>query len=156
MFDEQENLVERFDTDDDGKLNDEERKAAREYAKSRMGNRRGGPRFRDEATERTPGEKVDLADMNAPINYNPDADLYDETVLRTLYLQFPNEDWYEELEDFYRTGVEVPADLTVDGVTYKSVGVRFRGNSSYTMSSEKKPINTDISHFCVYPSNHRR
>ena len=29
--------------------------------------------------------------------------------MRTLYLRFPNEDWYEELADCYRTDVEVPA-----------------------------------------------
>ncbi|NQT84917.1 CotH kinase family protein, partial [bacterium] len=76
----------------------------------------------------------------------PNTDLYDETTLRTLYLQFEDTDWYEELGDFYRTDVEVPADLIVDGMTYPGVGVRFRGNSSYfgTGQSRKKPFNISV------------
>ena len=31
--------------------------------------------------------------------------------------------------DFYRTDVDVPADLIVDGKVYQSVGIRFRGSS---------------------------
>ena len=56
-------------------------------------------------------------------------DLYDEKTLRTLYLRFPKADWYEELGDFYRTDVDVPADLIVDGTVYADVGVRFRARS---------------------------
>ena len=36
-------------------------------------------------------------------------------MLRTLFLDFENKDWEEELADFHNTDVEVPATLTVDG-----------------------------------------
>ncbi|MAG57622.1 MAG: hypothetical protein CMJ83_15120 [Planctomycetes bacterium] len=76
-------------------------------------------------------------------------DLYDETVLRTLELTFPQSNWYQLLQANYGTGVELEGDLTVDGVTYPSVGVRFRGYSSYSFigSSQKKPFNISMNAF---------
>jgi hypothetical protein len=136
---EQENLVEKFDSDGDGKLNEEERKTARRYIQEQTGGRRTPTRPAREVLQEEP-----VIEEETNFSYDPKADLYDEKLLRTLYLRFPNEDWYEELTDFYRTGVEVPADLTVDGITYPSVGVRFRGNTSYMMASEKKPFNISI------------
>lgn len=61
----------------------------------------------------------------------PDADLYDPSVLRTIFLEFENEDWEEELAVFKPTDVEVPAAMIVDGETYPNVGVSFRGASSF-------------------------
>jgi spore coat protein CotH len=55
------------------------------------------------------------------------------SALRTFALEFESQDWEQELEAFYHTDVEVPATVTVDGVRYPNVGVRFRGNSSYMM-----------------------
>ncbi len=136
---EQESLVKKFDADGDGKLNDNERKSAREYIQKQFGNRQN--RFRQTRRTTQPKDKVEI---EKTFSYDTNADLYDEKVLRTLYLQFPNDDWYEELADFYRTDVEVPADLIVDGVTYPSVGVHFRGNTSYMMASEKKSLNISI------------
>ena len=61
-----------------------------------------------------------------------------------FYLRFHDEDWYEQLGDFYRTDVEVPADLIVDGVLYQSVGVRFRGSSSYFTVENEKSLLTSL------------
>jgi len=76
-------------------------------------------------------------------------DLYDETVLRTLELTFAQSDWWNQLTQNYGTTTDVAADLTVDGVTYPNVGVRFKGNSSYglTGSSQKKSFNLSIDAF---------
>lgn len=69
-------------------------------------------------------------------------DLYDETVLRTFDLTFAQSNWYTLLQQNYGTGVDLAANLTVDGVLYPNVGVRFRGGSSYSFigSSQKKPF----------------
>ncbi|MBI1832893.1 MAG: CotH kinase family protein [Planctomycetes bacterium] len=76
-----------------------------------------------------PGPKVDVKDVK---NY-PDHKLYDTSILRTIFIEFENKDWEAELADFYRTDVEVPALVTVDGKQYKNAGIHFRGNSSYFM-----------------------
>lgn len=134
-----EDLVKKYDSDGDGKLNDEERKKAREYIQSQSRDRREQNRPQTETSK-----EKNIVEMEKTFSYDTKADLYDEKVLRTLYLQFPNDDWFDELADFYRTDVEVPADLTVDGNKYPSVGVRFRGNTSYMMASEKKSFNISV------------
>lgn len=126
-------LVKEFDKNGDGWLNAEERKPAREEAKKGGrggfggGRGPGGPGGFGRGEAGKPGPKVSTADVK---NY-PDAKPFDPTVLRTLFFEFENKDWEEELQDFRYTDVDVPATVTVDGKAYKSVGVSFRGMSSY-------------------------
>jgi hypothetical protein len=129
-------LVEQFDKDGDGRLNAEERQAAREFIKKQPGGGKGGfgkgkGGFGKGGGETAkPGPKVAPADVKS----FPNAKLYDPTVLRTIFIEFENKkDWEAELADFYHTDVEVPALVIVDGKNYPDVGVRFRGNSSYFM-----------------------
>lgn len=143
-------LVEQFDKDQDGKLNDAERQQARQYAQEnpfRRGGRRGGrggpPGGRSGPIEPPlPGPKVSPQDVT---NY-PQKKLYDESILRTFFLEFKNDDWEKELADFYRTDVEVPATLMVDGKTYTNVGVSFRGNSSFfaVQEGQKRSFNITL------------
>jgi spore coat protein CotH len=72
--------------------------------------------------------------------------LYDPGALRTLFLRFEQSDWEQELAAFYHTDVEVAATLTVDGRTYRDVGVSFRGNNSFTAVPEglKRPLSLTI------------
>jgi len=59
-------------------------------------------------------------------------DLYDTGTLRTFALSFHDADWLSRLRNNYATETEILADLVVDGQTYPNVGVRIRGNTSYT------------------------
>lgn len=60
------------------------------------------------------------------------ADLYDMDVVRDVYLQFSQANWWSQLTANYGPEINIAANLTIDGVTYPNVGVRFRGNTSYT------------------------
>jgi len=128
-------VVAKYDKNGDGRLDNAERKAAREGMKMEGGGGFGfgfgkvkGGFFGKGREPGKPGPKVEVADVKpAPAK----APLYDPATLRTLFLTFENKDWEDELADFYHTDVEVPATLVVDGKTYKDVGVRFRGMSSY-------------------------
>ncbi len=146
-------LVAQFDTDGDKHLNAEERTAAREYHLANKAKRggpggpggrfpggRGGPGGEQEPT--SPGQKLALTDVNV---FGTES-LYDTTTLRTLFIDFPDAGWEKEMEDFYRTDVDVPAKLSVDGKTYREVGVHFRGNSSYMMvgASRKRSLHVSI------------
>jgi len=143
-------LVEKFDKDGNGRLNAEERKAARAYLSSSssgggFGGGWGGFGFGDMgglSQQAKSGAKLTPADVKS----GGDAPLYDPNTVRTFFLTFENSDWEKELEDFYRTDVEVPATLIVDGKTYRDVGVRFRGNSSYFMVStgRKRSLNLSL------------
>ncbi|MBX7103800.1 MAG: CotH kinase family protein [Gemmataceae bacterium] len=144
-------ILKQFDKNGDGWLDDEERKEAREFVKKNAGGRGGfgkGPpggfkmKGGGEAEKPRPGPKVAVAD--AP-KY-PGKPLYDGKILRTIFLEFTSSDWEKELEDFHGTDVEVPATMTVDGKTYKNVGVHFRGASSYMMvpTGSKRSFNVSM------------
>lgn len=129
-------LVKDFDKNNDGWLNADERKAARDTAKKGgfggkggfgPGGGKGAKGFGKGGEAGKPGPKVTPAEVK---NY-PDAKLYDGSVLRTLFLEFENADWEQEIADFHGTDVDVPAQVTVDGKKYANVGVHFRGMSSY-------------------------
>lgn len=90
----------------------------------------------------TPGPKVAVADVKT---YG-DEPLYEANVLRTLFFEFEDTDWEAELAEFHNTDVEVPATLTVDGKKYPDVGITFRGMSSYGMvpAGSKRSFNVSI------------
>ncbi|WP_439623774.1 CotH kinase family protein [Gemmata sp.] len=128
---EERKIVKDFDKNSDGWLNADERVAARETAKKGGGFGFGpkggfGGKGGDRGTPK-PGPAVRPGDVKAV----PDAPLYDPAVLRTVFLEFENKDWEQELQDFHGTDVDVPATLVVDGKRYPNVGVHFRGMSSY-------------------------
>jgi hypothetical protein len=160
-------LVEQFDADKSGRLETEERAKARAFLKENPtrgpGGRggRGGPPgggpgggfpgggrgFPGGFPGGPGGEETAAAEEKPPVLKGlkpedaptfPGKDLYDPTVLRTIFLEFPNEDWFDELSDFHKTDVEVPAKLTVDRKAYPNVGVHFRGSSSFMMVRGKK------------------
>jgi hypothetical protein len=137
-------LVQTFDQDGDGRLNAEERKAARQFmaGRSSTGRRDFGRSRSGFQGLTTPGPKLSLADVKS-YSIEP---LYDPKVLRTVFLEFENADWEAELSDFYGTDVEVAAQLTVDGKVYRDVGVHFRGNTSYRMvpPGGKKSLNLSL------------
>jgi len=122
-------ILKEFDKNKDGWLNAEERGPAREVAKKGGGGGRGfgGKGFGGGRPEGKPGPKVDPADVKL---YGKES-LYDANVLRTIFLEFENKDWEQEVQDFHGTDVDVPATMTVDGKKYPNVGVHFRGMSSY-------------------------
>jgi len=144
-----------YDADGDGRLSSEERKAARVELKKeraagpgrgRMGfGPRGGmrpPGFGGEEPEAKPGKKVSPKDVKT----YPDKGLYDDGIVRTVFLNFENDDWEAEMEDFHGTDVEVPAEMIVDGRKYPGVGVHFRGLSSYmgVSAGHKRSLNVSI------------
>lgn len=196
-------IVDRFDADKTGWLNDEEREEAKKFLKSDespLRNRRspgggpGGPGFRPGGPPPfgpppfgpppfgpppeggpdgpppppegggpprgrfgrgpggpggpggfrepgKPGKKIDKSDVQ-PV----EGDLYDVSLIRTIFIDFGFDHWEEELELFHGTDADVAATLTVDGKTYSNVGVRFRGASSYFMvpRGSKRSLNLSI------------
>lgn len=135
-------LVKKFDADGDGRLNTQERAAARKEAQAsprRPGRRGPGGGAAEPAV---PGPKVSPADVTTV----PGGRLYDPAAFRTIFIDFESPDWEAELADFYNTDVEVPATMTVDGVQYPGVGVHFRGASSFFMvpAGRKRSLNVSM------------
>ncbi len=141
-------LVTQFDKDGDKRLNNAERKAARESLNKQGNNRRGGGPGGRRGRFGPPGERAEAAKpgprvTTAEVKSYPANSLYASNVLRTFFLEFENADWEKELEDFHNTDVEVPARLIVDGKSHPDVGVHFRGASSYMMlgTGQKRSLN---------------
>lgn len=167
---EEQKLVKQFDQDQDGVLNNAERQAARQYLKENPPQRRGpggpggfgpppgresdrqGSRDADRRSRRRGPAQHDRPAARAGKKISPDdvpeitADLYAPSVLRTIFIDFENKDWEEELEAFHGSDVEVPATLTVDGQKYPGCGIHFRGMSSYMMvpTSYKRSLNISL------------
>ena len=135
-------LVARFDRNADKALDYAERTAAREYLAAHPELRRPMRGGRINRTG-TPGPRLAPKDVTV---YPESVPLYAPDALRTFFLEFERPDWEAELEAFWHTDVEVPATLTVDGRTYKSVGVGFRGNNSFTAvpAGLKRPLSLTI------------
>lgn len=157
-------IVKDFDRDGDGRLDPDERKAARESLKKDGGPRRGPfgfgppgggpggpggppgrgrpPFFGAQDEPGKPGPKVAKVEVS-PI---PDKPLYEGATLRTLFLDFDTEGWESEMADFNDTDVEMPATLTVDGKLYPNVGVHFRGLSSFmgVREGSKRSLNVSL------------
>lgn len=169
MMGQERKLVAQFDKDDDGRLNREERQAAREFLKKEranggggrgfgFGGPGGGPGFGGPGGPGGPGgqgpggggprgggpggfgpggfgrgEPPKPGPRLTPADVTPIAEgnLYEPTVLRTIFLEFEDEDWEAEMAEFNNTDVEIPATVTVDGKKYPNVGVHFRGMSSF-------------------------
>jgi hypothetical protein len=156
-------ILSQFDASKNGRLENAERKAAREWLARQpptglaavIGRIAGpgGPGGPGAPPGMPPLGGRGLAAGSPGQRLSPDAvrtyrdePFYDTNVLRTLFLQFENADWEKELSDFYNTDVDVPAVLTVDGRAYRDVGVRFRGMSSYAFVPEgsKRSLNLSI------------
>ena len=151
---EERQIVKLFDGDGDRRLNRFEREAARDWlAKQPRTGRLGQPNpvagampppwfGRPRFASASQGPQIKPAD----VPFGGAAGLYDPTTLRTIFLQFENTEWERELADFKNTDVEVPASLILDGVTYRDVGVHFRGMSSFMMVPEgsKRSLNLSI------------
>jgi hypothetical protein len=78
-------------------------------------------------------------------------DLYDMNTVRDVYLQFAQTNWWSQLTTNYAPEINIAATMTVDGISYPNVGVRFRGNTSYTQLPtqpnqgwEKKGFNIEM------------
>ena len=128
----------------DGRLDATERAAAREAARTERSGREGRGPGRSRGEPPQPGRRVARDEAVA----HPGIDLYDTSVLRTIFLDFESDDWESELADFYNTDVEVPATITVDGESIEGVGVHFRGASSYfgVPAGWKHSLNVAIDH----------
>lgn len=73
--------------------------------------------------------------------------LYDSSIIRRIDLTFSQSNYWQLMQQNYSSQTEIPATMTVDGVVYDSVGVRFKGETSYTMlptGSKKTSFNISV------------
>ncbi|MCI0514006.1 CotH kinase family protein [candidate division KSB1 bacterium] len=92
-------------------------------------------------------QKFTIPTPNAPNSTTPNVDasaiIFDDTQIHNYELHFYITNWADSLKYYYEHGeVYMPAQLKYAGLTLDSIGVRYKGNSSYLMSrnTPKKPF----------------
>jgi hypothetical protein len=75
----------------------------------------------------------------------PDGFYHLETI-REIRLDFAQPNYWALMTANYASETNIPASLTLEGHTYQNVGVRFRGNTSYTQigNSQKKSFAVEM------------
>lgn len=75
-------------------------------------------------------------------------DLYDINTIKELRIIFPKENWDASLDYKKRKGKKrsTATLVTIDGTKLDSVGVRYKGNSSYNKDRTKNPLNLKLSY----------
>jgi hypothetical protein len=85
------------------------------------------------------GRKIMIGDQLHQGIYRPDT-------VRSIYLTFSQPNFWTLLQNNYASKTNLAATMVMDGITYDSVGVRFKGQTSYlnTQTSQKKSFNIEI------------
>jgi len=75
-------------------------------------------------------------------------DFYDAAQVNTIRLYFTQSNWDQLLDNLFSAGQEgrLMGTAVINGVTYDSVGVRYKGNSSYSASRVKNPLNIKLNY----------
>lgn len=73
-------------------------------------------------------------------------DFYDIDVINEIQLNFEQDNWDALLDQLMAAGQEerLLGQAVVNGVVYDSVGVRYKGNSSYNSRQIKNPLNIKL------------
>lgn len=87
-----------------------------------------------------------IISFGASKNLIAQSDFYDIDHVPEIRLYFSQSNWDEVLDSLYLLGEDyrLGADCTIDGISYKKVGVRYKGFSSYSSSRNKNPLNIDL------------
>ena len=75
-------------------------------------------------------------------------DLYDLSNITTIELTFADPNWDATLDSYYSSGLDqrLIGTCLVNGIQYDSVGVKYKGNSTYSANNAKNPINIKLNH----------
>ncbi len=81
---------------------------------------------------------------------DPSAAFFDDTYVHEIRITFEDADWYNTLYDSHANDPDDPyfeASFVGDGVALDQVGVRFKGNSSFSGKGIKKSIKIDFDEY---------
>ncbi|MBI5917121.1 MAG: CotH kinase family protein [Bacteroidetes bacterium] len=72
--------------------------------------------------------------------------LYDPNQITVMEITFAQSNWDQLLDDFYAAGngERLLANVEINGVAFDSVGIRYRGGSTYSPTNTKNPLNIKL------------
>ena len=62
---------------------------------------------------------------------NPGDQVFSDPHIFEVRFHFSQTDYLDSLHKSHETGEYIPGDVTIDGILYDNIGVRFKGFSSY-------------------------
>lgn len=73
-------------------------------------------------------------------------DLYDINTISTIEITFAESNWDQLLDDLVTEGLEnrLMGSCMINGIQFDSIGVRYKGNSTYSADSDKNPFNIKL------------
>jgi hypothetical protein len=80
---------------------------------------------------------------------NPGDNIFSGTQVFNININYYYTNYWDSLSYYYDLGTEIyiPADVVIDGDTLVNVGVRFKGNSSYSHPNNKKSLRFSFDEF---------
>ena len=85
--------------------------------------------------------------------YDSPGGFYDQEIIREINIQFYDANYHNSLVNafFNNPSYRMPAAVTIDGISYDSVGVRYKGNSTFCIPNDegnpKVPYNLDANYW---------
>jgi len=75
-------------------------------------------------------------------------DFYDINTINTIEISFNESNWDQILDNLYSQDDEerLIGSVIINGIEFDSVGVRYKGNSSYSPQNDKNPLNIKLDH----------
>ena len=75
-------------------------------------------------------------------------DFYDIDVIQEIHITFTQNNWDYLLDSLIAVGDDrlMAETVSVNGIQFDSVGVRYKGNSSYNVNNSKNPLNIKLSY----------
>jgi len=75
-------------------------------------------------------------------------DFYNPTSVNTIHITFAQSNWNDILHNYYAAGKEerLTGNALINGVPFDSIGVRYKGNSSYNRNNAKNPFSIKLNH----------
>jgi CotH kinase protein len=92
---------------------------------------------------------------SAQTTTKPTRPLFDKKTVGEIRITFATKNWPDALDSLriYGGGL-MNATATIDGITYQSVGVRFRGDKSYATGLKRNPLSLKLNH-TIADQNHQ-
>ncbi len=74
--------------------------------------------------------------------------LYDINNITVIEIEFEEDNWDAIMDTYYANDIDerLVGTCTINGAFYDSVGVKFKGNSTYNVSNDKNPLNIKLDH----------
>jgi hypothetical protein len=80
-------------------------------------------------------------------NISISQNLYDLNSITEIYIEFNESNWDAILDQYKSNDMEerlIASSVTINGVSYDSVGIKYKGNSTYNANNAKNPLNIKL------------